>query len=32
MSYIYADSYYLKLSSATWFVEIGPLVVEIQAE
>jgi len=31
-SYIYADSPHLGLSSATQFVKIGPLVVEIQAE
>jgi len=26
------DSPHLELPSATWFVKIGPLVVEIQAE
>jgi len=30
--HICADSPHLGLSSATWFVKIGPLVVEIQAE
>ena len=31
-SHTYVDSPYLKFSSITWFVKIGPLVVEIQAE
>jgi len=31
-SYIYMDSHYLELSSATYFVKISQLVVEVQAE
>jgi len=31
-SHICTDRHYLGLSSATWFVKIGSLVVEIQAE
>ena len=31
-SHICTDSSHLGLSRATWFVKIGPLVVEIQAE
>jgi len=30
--FIYVDNPHLGLSSATWFMKIGPLVVEIQAE
>ena len=30
--YIYTNSSYLGLSSTTWFVKIGPLIIEIQVK